>query len=219
MPTQSELINKDKTSLQALFPTMIYLSQINRQAEINAPVKDAIMKMKQECEEKGLKCPEDYYNSWTSYFFPQYNLVSDQRFETIMKFVKFSIENFAHSLGYDLNKKHLRITTLWANVQYQGGAHRKHIHSGSQFSGVYYVEAPENSGKLKLSDPKEAFRMIEPPPDNSTQFNALEVDIAPESGRIVVFPSYLQHEVVNHPGKDMRISMSFNAVFEDGWDD
>ena len=43
---------------------------------------------------------------------------------------------------------------MWANINYQGGYNRPHIHPNSLFSGVYYIKTPPNSGKLVCNDPR-----------------------------------------------------------------
>ena len=43
---------------------------------------------------------------------------------------------------------------MWANINYPGSYNKQHIHPNSQWSGVYYVKVPKNSGRLFVEDPR-----------------------------------------------------------------
>lgn len=103
------------------------------------------------------------------------------------------------------------VVESWANVNRAGDFNRTHIHSGSTWSGTYYVDAgepppeAENGTALYLMDPYQAgggnfFPQIVP----------TSVFIRPEPGKMVLFPSYLPHMVFPHRGKRPRISIAFN---------
>ena len=55
-----------------------------------------------------------------------------------------------------------RLGNMWANINYQGGYNRPHIHPNSLFSGVYYVHAQPNSGKLVCNDPRPGIQTVMP---------------------------------------------------------
>lgn len=107
-----------------------------------------------------------------------------------------------------------RITT-WANVSRRGHYNRGHVHPGCTWSGVYYVDAGDadsddtDSGLLILQHPIVAATM--------TFFPGLTPDyhaFRPVSGLMVVFPSYLGHEVQPYGGDRPRISVAFNIKRE-----
>jgi len=51
---------------------------------------------------------------------------------------------------------------MWANINPPGGMNRAHQHPNSLWSGVYYVKAPQNSGQLKIEDPRSVAAMSRP---------------------------------------------------------
>lgn len=106
--------------------------------------------------------------------------------------------------------------TLWANVNRAGDFNRNHIHPGATWSGVYYVDAGDappaerpEAGQLVLHHPNvaAAFGFF---PELTPATHA----IAPHSGRMVVFPATLPHEVRPYLGQRPRISVAFNAKVE-----
>ena len=103
---------------------------------------------------------------------------------------------------------------MWANINYQGGYNKPHIHPNTLFSGVYYVHAQPNSGKLVCNDPRPGIQTTMPmrkkgkPPKHLWR----EVHLQPIEGRIIIFPYYLWHCVEPNQSNDIRISVSFNFV-------
>ena len=107
---------------------------------------------------------------------------------------------------------------MWANINYKGGYNRPHIHPNSLFSGVYYVHAQPNSGKLVCNDPRPGIQTNMPtrvkgqPPKHLWR----EIHLEPKEGRILMFPAWLWHCVEPNESNDIRISVSFNFI-QDGF--
>jgi tetratricopeptide (TPR) repeat protein len=96
----------------------------------------------------------------------------------------------------------------WAVVCGPEGHQKSHWHPEAWASGVYYVSAP--------ADPAEGFagplllgslegEGVESPPWGIRL-------IAPEPGRLVVFPSYLPHATAPSRAERLRISVAFDIV-------
>lgn len=71
----------------------------------------------------------------------------------------------------------------------------------SKVSGVYYVSVPEDAAPIIFSDPRGPH-----PPFDGTE------TIRPVAGDLILFPSWLQHQVPPTPGDDPRLSIAFNAA-------
>jgi len=106
----------------------------------------------------------------------------------------------------------------WANVLRRGQYNSLHLHPNATWSGVYYVTgnpAPEDgagdpafSGKIEFVDPRpgaSATYTVE----NMMQQRCM---MNPGPGAMIVFPSWLQHQVHPYFGPDERISVAFNVV-------
>jgi uncharacterized protein (TIGR02466 family) len=81
-------------------------------------------------------------------------------------------------------------------------------------SGTYYVDTPAGASALKLEDPRHAMMMAAPPrledaPEDERTF----VYVTPKAGDVLMWESYLRHEVVANAARKSRVSISFNY----GW--
>jgi len=111
-----------------------------------------------------------------------------------------------------------RLGNMWANINYQGGYNKPHIHPNSLFSGVYYVHAQPNSGKLICNDPRPGIQTVMPvrKPGQPPKHLWRETHLEPKPGRIIMFPAWLWHSVEPNQSNDIRISVSFNFI-QDGF--
>jgi uncharacterized protein (TIGR02466 family) len=118
---------------------------------------------------------------------------------------------FAETLAFDLGGGRLKLDSLWVNVLKPGAAHSGHIHPHSAISGTVYVTTPPGSSALKLEDPRLPLMMAAPPrrkdaPEDLRPF----VYLQPEPGAVVMWESWLRHEVGANRARSERISISFN---------
>jgi len=121
---------------------------------------------------------------------------------------------FAKGLAFDLGGGRLKLDSLWVNVLKPGAAHSGHIHPHSVISGTVYVATPKGSSALKLEDPRLPLMMAAPPrrvgaPDDLRPF----VYLQPQPGTVLMWESWLRHEVPANRARGERISISFNY----GW--
>ncbi|OYY89738.1 MAG: hypothetical protein B7Y45_10725 [Sphingomonas sp. 28-66-16] len=121
---------------------------------------------------------------------------------------------FAEECAFDLAGRKLKLDSLWVNVMKPGATHSGHIHPHSVVSGTVYVAVPPGAGAIKFEDPRLARMMAAPPrrdgaPEEVRQF----VYVDPAPGMILLWESWLRHEVMPHGGAKgggERISISFN---------
>ena len=114
--------------------------------------------------------------------------------------------------------RHAVLGNMWANINPPGGMNMPHLHPNALFSGVYYVKAPINSGRLKLMEPRPGAQVMMPTkkPGNPSIDFWKDVHIEPTVGRIIMFPAWLWHGVETNKSNDIRISVSFNFI-QDGF--
>jgi uncharacterized protein (TIGR02466 family) len=99
-----------------------------------------------------------------------------------------------------------------------------HIHSGSDFSVVYYPLVPKDSGNITFISPNDLIsfwwsNFLKTNKRNDKEytncFTADYTELTPNTGDLIIFPSWLKHGVsTNNSSKD-RISISFNIKFEE----
>lgn len=121
---------------------------------------------------------------------------------------------FARELHLDLGRRKLKLDSIWINVLEPNGVHTGHIHPHSVLSGTYYVDVPNNASALKLEDPRHAMMMAAPgrredAPESERSF----VYITPKAGEVLMWESFVRHEVPMNQAKKSRVSVSFNY----GW--
>lgn len=118
---------------------------------------------------------------------------------------------FAKALHLDLRGRRLKLDSIWINVLEPGGAHSGHIHPHSVLSGTYYVDVPAGASALKLEDPRHPMMMaaparLEDAPENERTF----VYVTPRAGEVLMWESFVRHEVPANGARNPRISISFN---------
>jgi len=111
-----------------------------------------------------------------------------------------------------------RLGNMWANINYQGGYNRPHVHPNSLYSGVYYVKATKESGELVVHDPRPGIQTMMPSrkPGKPPKHLWREAHLEPVPGRNIMFPAWLRHCVESNQTNDIRISISFNFI-QDGF--
>ncbi len=118
---------------------------------------------------------------------------------------------FARALEFELGGGRLALDSLWIYVLKAGGHHGAHIHPHSVISGTLYLAVPKDASAIKYEDPRLPMLMAAPPrkalaKDKHKTF----VSVAPSAGTLLLWESWLRHEVpVNHAKAD-RVSVSFN---------
>jgi uncharacterized protein (TIGR02466 family) len=117
---------------------------------------------------------------------------------------------FAKACAFKLDKP-LRLDSLWVNLLPARGSHRAHIHPHSAISGTLYVEIPEKSGAICFEDPRLSSMMAAPSRANGAPEELRTVvTVQPRSGLLLLWESWLRHEVLAGSGKGERLSISFN---------
>lgn len=107
----------------------------------------------------------------------------------------------------------------WYHLTRNGGYTAQHNHPMASWSGVYcvdpgdYVADKPNNGTLRFLDTRIAAGMYLDPGNNSmaSPFGFGEKAFDLTAGQLVLFPSYLMHEVAPYYGTRERITVAFNA--------
>ena len=96
----------------------------------------------------------------------------------------------------------------WMNVSAKHGYQNYHYHNDSTISGVYYYRTSGQDGAIKFKPESVAYQ-------DSKLIGLLNVSktitYQPSMGKLILFPSFLQHAVLMNMTEEDRISISFNA--------
>lgn len=154
---------------------------------------------------------EHGYRGYTSYASLNDLPVRDPAFADLRRRLDRHVAAFAQACAFDLGGRRLKLDSLWVNLLRSGGGHAAHLHPHSTVSGTVYIAVPPGAGGLKLEDPRLAMMMAAPPrrPDAPEPLKTF-VEVTPTSGAVLLWESWLRHEVPSRPAKGDRISVSFN---------
>jgi len=153
---------------------------------------------------------EHRYAGYTSYASLNDLPKRDPAFAEVARLLSRHAQNYADECAFDLTRKP-RLDSLWVNLLKTGGQHSGHIHPHSIISGTFYVEVPAGSGAIRFEDPRLPLMMAAP----ARQKDAPEelqpfVTVQPRRGLLLMWESWLRHEVLAGTGRGERLSISFN---------
>lgn len=199
--------------VQALFPTYIYNTALQGKGakEFNRElIKDTAQIMDFDIE--GRKWSKtNYRGGYTSYSSLDKLHQMSSTFMDLETKLNRHVKAFAKQLDYDLTERELIMTDCWVNVMPEHVVHGLHLHPTSTISGTYYVKTPKGCSSIKFEDPRLANMMAAPPRKADARVeNRQFVEYPAEAGRVILFESWLRHEVASNPSKSERISISFN---------
>jgi len=200
---------------QRYFPTIVYRAELGNAEALNASLLESIYKEREADSEGIQRSNYKALGGWHSHN----NLHKSKEYAPLVKEIANVTETMSDELGYDRNR-HLRIGTMWSIVNPPGCVNRAHVHPGCNWSGVYYVHAPEKSGHISFHDPRtqEVMNQVQYAPGKKRPQNVWsKVNIKPVAGRMLIFPSWCYHSVdINQSeleGRDAeRVIISFNLT-------
>lgn len=205
------------SNIRSLFVTRLYHAPLSeRGPTIDADEMEASCFAIAQDDDAGQQwCEDNGYPGYTSYAsltdlpwrFPV--------FADLVKSLDAHVAAFAEDLEFDLDGRDLVLEDIWINILPEGGFHSAHIHPHSVISGTTYVSMPEGASALKLEDPRHAMMMAAPPrrKDARDELKSF-VYVKPAVGDVLLWESWLRHEVVMNEAEDERVSVSFNYRWE-----
>jgi len=204
------------SNIKTLFVTRLYQAALS---EMGKPVDQGELETScwsiAEDDEAGQEwCEENGFPGYTSYAsltdlgwrFPI--------FADLVKVLDKHVAAFVADLDFDLDDKKITLDSMWINILPQGGVHTSHIHPHSVISGTTYVNMPTDTSAIKFEDPRSGLMMAAPvrKKDARDEMRSFFY-VAPEVGDVLLWESWLRHEVPVNMAEDERISVSFNY----GW--
>jgi len=196
-------------TIRTLFVTRLYEAMID-QPELIAELDRSIRMLAADDRAGKAWSKAHGYRGYTSYASLNDLPARDPAFADLARLLNSHVRRFAEASHFASGRR-LKLDSLWVNLLKAGGSHSGHIHPHSVVSGTFYVSVPPGSGGLRFEDPRLPLMMAAPPrtpdaPDDSRTF----VHAEPRAGMLLLWESWLRHEVPPGAGKGERISVSFN---------
>jgi uncharacterized protein (TIGR02466 family) len=194
-------------SARMLFTTLLYEADLGDDALIGETAHS--IRMLARDDRAGRRwCRDHAYQGYTSYASLDDLQRRDPVFDELARRLTRHARTFAGQLGWDHRPK---LDSLWVNLLKAGGHHSGHIHPHAVLSGTFYVEAPSGSGAIRFEDPRLPMMMAAPVrrPDAPEALQPF-VSVEPRPGMLLLWESWLRHEVRPGGNRGERLSVSFN---------
>lgn len=186
-----------------LFPTPVYTAMIPDFDEYRNDIIDYTRNYKSEYETVQVSNMGGYQSSSDIHQDPNFHSLCNKIWDDVlMPAVDMMSASFEMN---DFPGTKFSLHNLWFNSNPNGAWNMPHTHPHCFYSGVLWVKAPAESGELILHSP------------HSHSLYGLDHNvwtIPPEEGRVVLFPSNLQHHVSSNTSENERISLSFNISID-----
>jgi|TARA_R100000455_G_C6270685_1_gene126630 uncharacterized protein (TIGR02466 family) len=183
--------------IHGLFPTPIYMSNINRKFTHNELI--FIHEQKKHCKKNaGNINTEDNY------------ILKRSELNDIKTFLQKSCNEYLKKVICPKNDIELYITQSWLNYTEKGQFHHSHTHPNSYVSGVLYINCDSKYDKILFLNSKE-YKQIRPEVKKYNIWNSPTWWFSVGSGDLVMFPSSTTHQVETKQGDNLRISLAFNT--------
>jgi len=197
-------------TLQRLFPTLVYRSALQGRPAFNKRLLQECLQLRADDVGGQRWSKKNYPGGYTSYSSVNRMHEISPTFADLQRRLSRHVRAFAASLEFDLTQRELTMTDCWVNIMPRQVVHSLHLHPLATISGTYYVKTPKGSPGLKFEDPRLDRFMAAPP---RTGASHPWVVFPAAAGTVLLFESWLRHEVPPNPVAAERISISFNY----GW--
>lgn len=194
---------------RSLFATKLYETEIADEALLSE-LAHSIRSLAED-DVAGQRWSEEHrYAGYTSYASLNDLPRRDPVIGDLAKLLTKHAAKFAQECAFELTGKP-KLDSLWVNLLRGPGHHSAHIHPHSIISGTLYVEVPKGSGDIQFEDPRLPMMMAAPTrrtdaPEELQPF----VTVQPRPGLLLLWESWLRHEVLPGAGRGERLSISFN---------
>ena len=196
-----------------LFPTHVYTSTLQRSGsrDLNRRLLQEGRQLRSDDAAGRRWSAKNYRGGYTSYGSCHQLHRMSPTFQNLERRLKRHVKAFAEAVEWDLTGRELTMTDCWLNIMSRNAVHGLHLHPLSTLSGTYYVRVPAGSPGIKFEDPRLDRYMAAPPRSvRARPENRSWVTLPAVAGQVVLFESWLRHEVVCHPTAAERVSVSFN---------
>lgn len=191
------------TRTQSFFATRIYRAQL--------ALPDGLAKV---ClaiaaeDRAGRRWAKEHgYRGYTSYASLDDLPTRAPEFAELTHLIDGHVRRFARELAFARTR--LALDSLWINVMQPGAVHGAHIHPHSAISGTVYVALPPGTSGIRFEDPRLPL-MMAAPAKRPTARDKPFVTLSPRVGTLLLWESWLRHDVPPNSAKGKRISVSFN---------
>lgn len=200
-------------TIHRCFATYIYTArlQARNERQFNQQLLKECRQLQHDDEAGRRWSARNYPGGFTSYSSANRMHQLSPTFAQFGRHLNRHVTAFARELEFDLEGRELTMTDCWINIMPPNVVHSLHLHPLSTISGTYYVQTPRGCPGLKFEDPRlDRFMAAPPRKQEASERNRSWMTLPAEVGNVLLFESWLRHEVAPNQAKTERISISFN---------
>jgi len=201
------------SKINSLFVTRLYRAAIFElgKAPDAAELEAACLSIAGDDEAGQRWCEENDFPGYTSYSSLDDLAWRSPAFKDLVKSLDKHVAAFSKDLEFNLNGNKLKLDSLWINILPEGGIHSSHLHPHSVISGTTYVAMPAGTSAIRFEDPRLAMMMAAPTRKTDARDEMRNfIYVTPDVGEVLLWESWLRHEVPMNMAEEERISVSFN---------
>jgi len=199
--------------IREYFPTRVYSAALQKSGapELNRRLLQECRQLRADDAAGRRWSAKNYPGGYTSYGSSHRMQRISPTFEALERKLQSHVKAFAAAVQWNLKGRALSMTDCWVNIMRRRTAHSLHLHPLSTLSGTYYVQVPSRSPGIKFEDPRLDRFMASPPrAANARPSNRAWITLPATAGHLLLFESWVRHEVAPNPIDEERISISFN---------
>ena len=190
-----------------LFPTPVYLGEVENFDAVQAEIKTAIDGSNFELRKEWGKTHYLSDNTFSS------NVIDEFNMQNFINSIHTHVANYLEDCEVSKSPHYYdnipyNVALSWISKYVDGSYSHIHSHGNADISGVYYYNTIPDNAKFFINCPIEHL-------ENSTlhSHKAFQQYFDPKPGEIILFPGWLKHGVQTHQGDEDRYSVSFNIYF------
>ena len=131
----------------------------------------------------------------------------ESRIRAFAEFVSGTAWNILNEQGYAMQSNAVSFMEMWTQEHYLHSAMDQHVHGhGSQITGFYFLETPEDCSRVLFHDPRAGKAQIDLPEYEMTNATTASkmINFEPKPGMLIFSNSWLAHAFTRH-GADKPI--------------
>jgi uncharacterized protein (TIGR02466 family) len=195
-------LKNDKLELAYHFPTIMYtIDRPDFLSSVNIVSEEMLQVVRsQELNE--------IYPAWMSG-----NFFDDSRIEDFANFITSTSWNILNEQGYAMQDKGMYFMEMWTQEHFKHSAMDQHTHGfGSQITGFYFLETPDNCSRVVFHDPRSGkinIDLLEADYNNATVASRA-INFTPRPGMFIFTNAWLSHSFTRHAANTSMKFVHFN---------
>jgi uncharacterized protein (TIGR02466 family) len=204
-------MNVEEQAVTLCFSTPIWRLQFSDYEPLNADIREGLAQLGWGDLDEKQRRVIDASHSFSEDRFVTVGEVPAM--STVLDFFVSACNAIGRERNWDMREQQVSLQNYWVHATPSGELTQFHDHKPGLFSGVYYVDKPEDSGDLVFVDvnPYHEFspRVL---PGKTDPMTSPEITFKAEEGTMLIFPGWLPHKVPRNNSDRRRVSISFNAL-------